>query len=126
MWRCNILYAKIWTMLRQKSLDRAQDSSLTRDRIICGSCYKTRLVSITRKAKTGKSTNLVFRDKHNDLRKPGQFTWQERADKDLGDEPFSQTKLLLPYLLRVGWTLVLKRLLPREWSRMACGRLNIK
>lgn len=32
---------------------------------------------------------------------PQDLTWQEWAGRDLGDEPFAQTKLLLAYLLRV-------------------------
>ncbi|KAJ5256386.1 hypothetical protein N7505_011537 [Penicillium chrysogenum] len=34
-------------------------------------------------------------------RMPGRLTWQEYQGKDLGDEPFSKTKLLLTYLRRV-------------------------
>ncbi|KAJ5034392.1 hypothetical protein NUH16_005829 [Penicillium rubens] len=53
------------------------------------------------KDKTDTSAEIVFANKSNDPRMPGGLTWQEYQGKDLGDEPFSKTKLLLTYLLRV-------------------------
>ncbi|KZN85132.1 hypothetical protein EN45_093040 [Penicillium chrysogenum] len=52
------------------------------------------------KDKTDTSAEIVFANKSNDPRMPGGLTWQEYQGKDLGDEPFSKTKLLLTYLLR--------------------------
>ncbi|KOS43367.1 hypothetical protein ACN38_g5760 [Penicillium nordicum] len=99
---CHCLYSKIWTKLGPTLLDRFQDTTLTPDRITCGNCYQVRLKSSLKKVKTGVSANRVFTNKHNNPRRPKELTWQERAGKDkLGDEPYTQTKLLLPYLLRV-------------------------
>ena len=106
---CHVLYAKRWTTLGKTSLERIDDSSITWDRIICGNCYKKRSMLLLRKAsrkdegkdKTDTSAEIVFANKSNDPRMPGGLTWQEYQGKDLGDEPFSKTKLLLTYLLRV-------------------------
>ncbi|KAJ5926551.1 hypothetical protein N7516_008324 [Penicillium verrucosum] len=60
------------------------------------------LKKVKGKDKTGESAELVFANKHNYPRRPKELTWQEWAGKDdLGDEPYSRTKLLLAYLLRV-------------------------
>ncbi|KAJ9491312.1 hypothetical protein VN97_g1928 [Penicillium thymicola] len=99
---CHCLYAKIWTTLGPTLLDRLKDSTLTLDRIICGNCYQVRLTNSLKKVKTGVSAKRVFANKHNNPRRLKELTWKERAGKDdLGDEPYRQTKLLLPYLLRV-------------------------
>lgn len=91
-----------WTTQGQKLLDRIQDTSLTRDRIACAKCYQKRNKSLLRKA-TGKdeSAEIVFANMSNYPRMPKESTWQEWAGKDLGDQPLSETKHPLAYLLRV-------------------------
>lgn len=89
-----------WTTLGPTLLDRFQNSTLTQDRITCGNCYQVRRVRSLKKVKgkdkTGESAELVFANKHNYPRRLKELTWQEWAGKDdLGDEPYSQTKLLL-------------------------------
>lgn len=106
---CHVLYANKWTTLGKSSLERINDSSITWDRIICGNCYQKRNTFLLRKAgrkdegkaKTDTCADIVFDNKSIHPRMPGRLTWQEYQGKDLGDEPFSKTKLLLTYLRRV-------------------------
>ncbi|KAJ5405275.1 hypothetical protein N7465_006559 [Penicillium sp. CMV-2018d] len=112
---CHTLYAKRWTTLGNKWLDRTKDTTLTSDRIICANCYQKRNTSSLRrkaknkakgkskrKGKTVASAKLKFKNNRGNARKAGEETWKEKKGKKVKENrPFPQTKLLLSYLLRV-------------------------
>ncbi|KAJ5383728.1 hypothetical protein N7517_001639 [Penicillium concentricum] len=122
---CNTLYSKRWATISEKALQSIEDSSIQCDGIICSNCYSKRNTSSLRarsrvnakakgkpkgivkgkpkrKYKTILKAGLVFEDKFDNTRMDKEQMRQENKGANVKQyEKFSQTKLLVSYMLRV-------------------------